>query len=233
MFLLLKWISCYKCCNKLGKVGPINPECYSVCNKLPKVLKKSMSQTSPILLNIPTEIKTQRLLLRAPRQGDGLVVNAAIKESFDRLHIWMPWAKTLPTPDETEENLRRSTAQWILREELRLLVFNRSGTELIGSSGLHLIDWSIPKFEVGAWIRTPYEGKGLMSEALNAITRFAFTELNAKRVDGACDPKNERSRKMIERLGFLYESEIKRREDVLRLYFRSDIDGLPKLEVSW
>ena len=31
---------------------------------------------NPVLLNIPDQIETERLLIRAPRPGDGSVINA-------------------------------------------------------------------------------------------------------------------------------------------------------------
>ncbi|MFZ0578962.1 MAG: GNAT family N-acetyltransferase, partial [Psychrobacillus psychrotolerans] len=48
---------------------------------------------NPLLLDIPLQIETERLLLRAPRQsGDGTIVNDAIKESFNELKAWLPFA---------------------------------------------------------------------------------------------------------------------------------------------
>ena len=37
----------------------------------------------PILLDFPDSFETERLLLRAPRVGDGAVMNAALIESID------------------------------------------------------------------------------------------------------------------------------------------------------
>jgi hypothetical protein len=70
--------------------------------------------TKPILLEIPFPITTERLLLRPPRPGDGAELNAAIVESIDELSRWMPWAKQCPTPDDSEENIRRAYVKWIL-----------------------------------------------------------------------------------------------------------------------
>ncbi|HLR62964.1 MAG TPA: hypothetical protein VK097_11090 [Lentibacillus sp.] len=38
---------------------------------------------NPILLDIPEQFETERLLLRAPQSGDGVMVNKAIRESFE------------------------------------------------------------------------------------------------------------------------------------------------------
>src|SRR5262249_27235381 len=66
-------------------------------------------------------------------------------------------------------------------------------------------DWSLRSFEVGYWLRDGAEGHGYAQEAVRELTRFALEELAANRVEIRCDPRNERSRRVAERLGFVYE----------------------------
>ena len=75
----------------------------------------------------------------------------------------------------------------------------------VGGSGLHRIDWTIPKFEIGYWVRTRYEGKGYIHEAVEGITRFAFDVLNARRIEIRVDDRNERSWRVAERAGYTLE----------------------------
>jgi ribosomal-protein-serine acetyltransferase len=80
---------------------------------------------------------------------------------------------------------------------------------MIGGSGLHRIDWSIPKFEIGYWARTSHAGQGYITEAVNGITRFAFETLGAQRVEIRCDVKNERSAAVARRAGFALEGTLR------------------------
>ena len=197
---------------------------------------------NPILLDISMPIKTSRLLLRPPIPGDGAELNAAIIESFPELHAWMPWAVEKPTLSDSEENVRRAHADWILRKDLRILVFDQASGKLAGSTGLHRINWSVPSFEMGYWARTSFAGLGIITEAANALTRFAFTELKAKRVEIRCNPENVRSMAVIKRLGYEFEGYLRQNElgtgasgalrDTL-IFSRIGADGLPELEVSW
>src|SRR5699024_8723111 len=98
-------------------------------------------------LVIPEQIETERLIIRAPRTTDALDVWTAIHESHHALKKWMPWAQQLPQLEDTEDNIRQSVADYITRKDLRLLLFSKETGEFIGSSGLHRINWSIPKFE--------------------------------------------------------------------------------------
>lgn len=195
----------------------------------------------PLLLDLPEQIITPRLILRAPRAGDGPAVNEAIIETSADLKKWMPWAQTLPTIDESEMNVREAAAKWILRKDLRVHVFERAGGRFLGGSGLHFINWNVPAFEVGFWMRKSAQGKGYVTEAANAITRFAFAVLGAKRVAIWCDAKNLKSRAVAERLGFELEGRMKNHDvtadgelprDTL-IFARIDDEGLPPLDVRW
>lgn len=49
------------------------------------------------------------------------------------------------------------------------------------------------------------QGKGLMSEALRAVIRYAFDELRLHRLEASVIPTNERSVRVLERAGFVVE----------------------------
>ena len=164
----------------------------------------------PLLIDVPERIDTARLVLRCPRRGDGAIVNAAVVASHGELDPWLPWATTLPTLDESEAYCRRQHARFLLREELVLLIFSRDGGgkegELVGSTGLHRIDWALRRFEIGYWRKTGCAGRGIVTEAVNALSRMAFDTLAARRVEIRMDDNNERSWKVAERAGFTLEA---------------------------
>lgn len=198
------------------------------------------ADTDPILRAIPVPIVTPRLILRAPRPGDGAALNAAVHDSFAALSQWMVWARARPTADESEEYVRRAAAAWLLRTELPLLGFDRETGELALSTGLHGLDWGLPAFEIGYWVRDGHGGRGLITEAAHAVTRWAFAALGAVRVEIRCDPDNARSVAVIDRLGFTREGVLRRAarspdgglRDTL-VAARLDLAGLPPLAVAW
>ncbi|MEA2735401.1 MAG: hypothetical protein QOE14_1852, partial [Humisphaera sp.] len=67
------------------------------------------------------------------------------------------------------------------------------------------LNWDVPMFEIGYWLRTPLCGKGYMNEAVNAITAMSFETLQAQRVEIRCDERNRSSRLVAERAGFMLE----------------------------
>lgn len=102
-------------------------------------------------------------------------------------------------------NIRIARLKFLQRSDLRLQLINKQTGEFIGGSGLHRIDWESKKFEIGYWIRTSYSGKGLMTEAVEGITNFATSVLQANRIEIRCDSTNTRSARIAERLGFTLE----------------------------
>lgn len=176
-----------------------------------------MTVIDPIMYSIPEHFESKRLLIRAPLWNDGIKVNEAVKESIEELRPWMPWAKSIPTVEESEISIRRSHLQFLERSDLRLLLILKGTDELVGSSGLHRIDWQSRKFEIGYWVRTSYAKQGYITEAVEAISNFAINELQANRIEIRCDDRNKRSAKIAERLGFSLEG-ILRNE-------KCDVDG--------
>lgn len=169
--------------------------------------------SDPILINIPVPIITPRLILRPPQIGEGDILHTAIKESFEQLTQWMEWAKEMPTLKECEVVVRQSAANWILKKNeepyLPLFMFDKTTNDFIGATGYHHYDWDVPSIETGYWLRTSYMGQGFMTEAVRALTQFAFLQLKVKRMVITCDPDNVQSRKIPERLGYALESVIK------------------------
>ncbi|MGO4107847.1 GNAT family N-acetyltransferase [Paenibacillus sp. YAF4_2] len=164
-----------------------------------------MSVFNPILLSIPESFESTRLIIRAPLYGDGAAVNEAVIESREELWPWMPWAKSVPTIEESEITIRKSRLEYLERTDLRLLLIHKETGQLVGSSGLHRMDWQARSFEIGYWARTSYAGQGYIKEAVDAITSFAIQVLGANRIQIKCDSRNQQSAKVAERAGFTLE----------------------------
>ena len=168
-----------------------------------------MTTVEPLLIDVLERIETARLLLRPPRPGDGAMLCAAVGETLAELAPWMPWAQAAPTPQDSELQCRRMHARFMFREDLVFFMFERGadGAEcaFVGGTGLHRIDWSVPRFEIGYWRRSGVEGGGLVVEAVQALSRMAFDALGARRVEIRMDPRNECSVRVAERAGFTFE----------------------------
>ncbi len=166
--------------------------------------------TEPILRDVPDRFESERLLIRMPLPGDGAEVHAAIAESLDELRPWMPWAHAEQTIEDVEANVRQAHLDFLARRDLRLHLYARIGGAFVGAAGLHRIDWTVPRFEIGYWVRTSMAGRGFATEATRRLAAFAFDELDAERVEIWCDAANERSAAVAQRAGFTFEARLVR-----------------------
>lgn len=166
----------------------------------------------PILKDFPESFETERLLIRSPLPGDGPEMHAAVTESLDELLPWMDWPRQHETLEDSEAAIRLNRVRFMERTDLLLLLFLKGTNTLVGSSGLHRMDWSVPRFEIGYWCRTRFAGNGYATEAVRGITGFAFGYLGARRLEIRCDSLNRRSALVAERAGYTLEGELRNAE---------------------
>ncbi|MFQ5418900.1 MAG: GNAT family N-acetyltransferase [Anaerolineae bacterium] len=159
-----------------------------------------------ILREFPYGFDTERLMIRGPLPGDGRRVYEAVLESQAELKPWLPWAAKIDGEKAYEKRVREGQLKFLAREDLWMMLLLKGTDTIIGGSGLHRIDWSVPKFEIGYWVRTSYGRQGYITEATAGITKFAFETLGAKRVEIRCDAENVRSAAVARRLNFPLEA---------------------------
>jgi RimJ/RimL family protein N-acetyltransferase len=200
------------------------------------------------LIEIPVPITTDRLTIRPYREDDVPTLTEAYLESINELKPWLSWAHNVATEEPVSALqaelifVRKVQAKWLMREELSFLITDKNDdTKIFGAICLRRINWAVPAMEIRYWLRTSMTGKGYMTETVNALCRYAFTQLHVQRIDLVCDESNIRSRAIPERLGFVQEGILKnydRSADNNELtnmvvYARYNMQGLPTVDVSW
>lgn len=91
-------------------------------------------------------------------------------------------------------------------------IVDKETKKVIGSFGLHeekkRADTNTKM--IGYVLHEDYWGKGLMSEAVAAVLRYAFETLCLEMVSVYHYPHNNRSRRVIEKNGFVFEGTLRR-----------------------
>jgi ribosomal-protein-serine acetyltransferase len=201
-----------------------------------------MAIFDPVLIDLPMPIGTPRLTIRPKQVGDGAITSSAVLETWEELNRWMRWAENRDsfTPEPMEIRNRHVMASFLLRESVELIGIETRTGEAVVWCGLHDIDWQARQCDTGYWVRKSAQGRGIATEAANAMVRYAFGVLGMQRVGLTHSIGNEPSRRIAERLGFAFEG-IQRRANLLPgakavdryCYARFDVTGLPELEVTW
>lgn len=161
------------------------------------------------LIPLFEELRGERVLVRPYREGDAEALFEAMNESRDHLRPWMPFADAHQTVEESRNWIIHQMAQWLLRDDLILSIWEQSTGRYLGSTGLHPHDWGIGFFEIGYWLRASAEGYGYVTEAVQLLTNYAFDSLKANRLEIHCDELNVRSAAVPKRLGYVLEGRLR------------------------
>ena len=143
-------------------------------------------------------LKTERLILRPWREGDAEELYRHASDSAIGLPAGFP-------PHTSVENSREVIKNVLSAPETYAVCLKESGKP-VGSIGLHRNDLAEmdDEYELGYWIGREYWGRGLIPEAAREILRYAFEDLGVKRIWCGYYDGNEKSRRVQEKLGFVY-----------------------------
>ena len=159
---------------------------------------------------LPT-IPTERLRLRWLTSSD-VPSLAAIFGDPEVCRYWSrPALSDLAAAEGLHDEIMRCFAarslfQWGIAERETNLV--------LGTCTLAALSPEHRRAELGFALARAAWGRGYIAEALPALLAFAFEKLDLHRIEADVDPRNERSIRALERLGFEREGHLRERYHV-------------------
>ena len=157
------------------------------------------------------ELETERLIVRLARPGMQAAIARFLEENFaGHLDRWSP--PTAPgffTEEFWAERLVLAVDEYHADRAVRFVLQPRGARlagEVIGTCNYtNIVRGAFHACNLGYQIGRAHEGRGLMAEALRAANHFMFATLRLHRIMANFRPENERSRRLLERLGFAEE----------------------------
>jgi ribosomal-protein-serine acetyltransferase len=146
--------------------------------------------------------------LRPLRLADAEALHRAIEANRERLARWMPWAAER-TRDiyATMAFVERSVRGMEAGEDLQAALL-RDG-EIVGMVGFVGVSLEHRSTAIGYWLADSEQGRGTMTQAVDALVREAFARWGMERVEIRVATGNTRSRAIPERLGFTAEGTLR------------------------
>ncbi|WP_408415779.1 GNAT family N-acetyltransferase [Paraburkholderia sediminicola] len=148
------------------------------------------------------------MIIRCPQPGDGPDLFDATVDALSDLRRFpasLPWALETPSIDTSESFCVSGSANFQARKDFPFLFIDKTSGIVVGCGGLHRPRWAVPVFELGFWGRSSLVGRGLFSEAVDALAKYAFSNFDAKRIEAICDDLNARSIRVCEGIGMQLE----------------------------
>ena len=173
-------------------------------------------------------LETDRLLLRPLRDTDAAPLFAIFSDArVMRYWSTVPWSAM----EQAVDLLARDRTAMAAGDHLRLGIERKKDGRLLGFCTFFDLKEECRRAEIGYGLAHDAWGHGYMHEALVALLRYGFSELALNRVEADIDPRNEASRRSLERLGFKKEGFLPERWIVAGVVTDSDLYGL--LSSDW
>ncbi len=163
------------------------------------------------LLEFPQKIQANRLYLRPYRAGDGPMYYAASLRNREHLAEFESGNVLMHLNDEdhAEIMVRQLAADCVARNCFFLGIFQNNTGEWIGQIFIGPSNWDLPEFMIGYVADVDHEGKGYVTEAVNAALDMLFDAMQAHRITSSCNENNQRSWRLLERCGFKREGHLR------------------------
>ncbi|MBI1981375.1 MAG: GNAT family N-acetyltransferase [Methylocystis sp.] len=153
-----------------------------------------------------------------PIRGEGLYLRASEMRDYvewaelrEKSRSFLtPWEPLWPIDDLTRASFRyrvRRHAEEMARDEAySFFIFREEDDALMGGLSFGHVRRGVSQAAtLGYWMGEPYAGKGHMTRAVRAACVYAFEKRGFHRIEAACLPTNEPSKRLLERVGFKQE----------------------------
>lgn len=141
----------------------------------------------------------EEILLRPLQSDDAKEIYDTIDAQREYLGRWLPFVAYTHSISFTQEFVNDS-----LNLEDKTFTI-RKGDQFIGLIGFKATDKGNRKTEIGYWLSQEYQGKGIMTRAVEYLCKYAFEELGMNRVQIKCAVGNTPSSNIPKRLRFKFE----------------------------
>jgi len=194
---------------------------------MPEGLENTMQLFDNIFTRLP-EISTSRLILRNMRMSDAKdIYEYSCDPEVARHVLW----EAHQNIHQTKAYIRYVLRQYRLGSPSSFCIALKETGRVIGTIGFMWISNENRSAEVGYSLSRAYWNKGYMTEALAAVLRFGFMELNLNRIEAQYECDNPASGRVMEHVGMRREGTLKE-----RLYNKSrfvDVELYAILREEW
>ena len=190
----------------------------------PDNTSSNQSSAAHMLLDVPSRLETERLILKPYKPGDGQWLYAMYRENSVHLSESIEGIKSgfgldLTNPDEAETFVRQLVSDWAAHRRFIYSVWEKDTENYVGDIWIECIDWDIPMHEIGYLLVKDHVGKGFATEGTKAALGMVFNCLKANKASLTCGKDNIPSYRVAERCGFIREgclrAEIRRKDGTL------------------
>jgi len=161
------------------------------------------------LLRPPTESSLD-VRIRPYMLDDASALFEAAQESLVELRAWMPWPCCYPeySIEESRSLLEIQVAAFQEGSAFEFAIVSANGGYL-GGCGLHQIDKSNHRANLGYWVRSTAVGRGIATTAVQLIRNWGFQNTDLLRLELVIALGNLASHRVAEKSGATQEGKLR------------------------
>ncbi|MHB8133931.1 MAG: GNAT family N-acetyltransferase [Anaerolineaceae bacterium] len=145
-------------------------------------------------------IETDRLLLKCIDQSDREFIFEEFQNDFINKYLFD--MEPMTEIKEADDLIDFYTMQEP-RNQHRWVLINKLENNKMGTCGFHLWDREKNQVEIGFELMQQYNGKGYMTEAVEAIIEFARIKMKVNKIIAIVFVDNAKCKRLLEKLGFI------------------------------
>lgn len=153
---------------------------------------------------VSTLLHGERVYLKKHEESLASQMYEYINSDRERLGKFLPWVPLIQNQNDEISYIKMTHQKWEQGTLFDYGIFRIEDGVYMGNIGLHTIDWTHHRAEIGYWILGHFEGKGYMSDAVKLLESHLF-DVGFHRLEIHCSDLNNRSEKVPIRCGYTYE----------------------------
>lgn len=164
-----------------------------------------------------TEATSMKTILEFMHQDDDVMIGLVdmtmdqsifklVQDNRDMLSEWLPWTNSMKTIEDERAFIEFAQLEYE-KKNLMACVIVVNGV-IAGMIDLHNIDLKNLVAEIGYWLSTDFQHRGLMHVCVDKLCRYSFNQMGLKEIKLLARPGNQASRHVAEHCNFELVSEI-------------------------
>ena len=134
----------------------------------------------------------------------------AARESLTTVGPWMPWLHEGYALENARLWAERQQANFADGTEYDFMILDED-EHFLGAIGLNTIDLVNPRANLGYWVRTSAQGRGVATNATRLVVAWAFANTPLVRLEVVVSVENAASLRVAEKAGALREGILRSR----------------------
>ena len=107
------------------------------------------------------------------------------------------------------EMINGMQAEFMVKKTMAWAIINLEDNRLAGTVGYYRMLPEHFRAEIGYMLHPDFWGKGIMQKAITAVIGYGFDELQLHSIEARINPANEKSRRVLQKFGFVSEGNLR------------------------